>query len=329
MNPRLLVRAAVLAAALGLLPALAAPAAAAVPAAPAAPDPAGADAAGWPDLFPRTIALPPGFAPEGIAIGPGPVAYLGNRVDGAIYAASLVTGEGRIISEATNSPSLGLKSDWRGRLFVAGGNAGNARVVDARTGDVLARYQFAAGTSFVNDVVLTGGAAWFTDSANPVLYKLPLGPHGRLPGEADVVRLPLTGEIRYEPGINANGITTTPDGRALLIVQSVTGLLFRVDPATGATTAVDTGGVRLTNGDGLLRQGRTLYVVQNRLNTVAVLRLDRAGRSGEVVDRITDPRFDIPTTVAAFGGRLYLPNARFSTPVTPTTEYQVVAVARR
>jgi hypothetical protein len=40
---------------------------------------------------------------------------------------------------------------------------------------------------------------------------------------------------------------------------------------------------------------------------------------------VTDPRFDVPTTVATFANRLYLPNARFTTTPTPTTEYQVVA----
>jgi hypothetical protein len=48
----------------------------------------------------------------------------------------------------------------------------------------------------------------------------------------------------------------TPDGRALLVVQSNTGYRFRVDPHTGVATRVDLGGTLLTNGDGLLVQGR-------------------------------------------------------------------------
>lgn len=50
------------------------------------------------------------------------------------------------------------------------------------------------------------------------------------------------------------------------------------------------------------------------------------GRSGVFRRRITDADFDVPTTVAALGNRLYLPNARFTTTPTPTTTYSVVAV---
>lgn len=124
-------------------------------------------------------------------------------------------------------------------------------------------------------------------------------------------------------GNNANGIATTPDGRALLVVNSTSGLLYRVDPRSGSATVVDLGGALLTNGDGLLREGRTLYAVQNRLNSIAVVELDR---TGVVTSAITSPDFDVPTTIARSGKSFYLPNARFSTPPTPTTEYWVTRV---
>jgi sugar lactone lactonase YvrE len=57
-----------------------------------------------------------------------------------------------------------------------------------------------------------------------------------------VVTIPLGGEWVQNPGFNANGIARTPDGRALIVVNSGTGALFRVDPATGVATAVDLGG---------------------------------------------------------------------------------------
>jgi hypothetical protein len=42
--------------------------------------------------------------------------------------------------------------------------------------------------------------------------------------------------------------------------------------------------------------------VQNVLSTVTVIQLDCAGDSGTVVREISDPRFDVPTTAARFGG---------------------------
>jgi sugar lactone lactonase YvrE len=274
--------------------------------------------------LPTSFPLPDGWQPEGIAVGKGAQAYFGSRADGSIYRADLRTGQGSVISQGPGTPSTGLKIDSHGRLFVSGASAGNARVVDARTGQVLKSYQFATGESFVNDVILTLGAAWFTDSLNPVLYKLPLR-HG-LPDAAESI--PLSGDIEFAEGNNSNGITASPDGEALMVVQSNKGLLFRVDPATGVATQVDLGGETLVNGDGLLLRGRTMYVVQNRDNVVAVLRLNARGTAGTVLRRVTDPSFDVPTTVAAFGDRLYLPNARFTTPPEPTTPYNVVSIPR-
>ncbi|MFF3225663.1 SMP-30/gluconolactonase/LRE family protein [Nocardia suismassiliense] len=279
-------------------------------------------------LFPTTIDLPAGFRPEGIAIGKWPVAYIGSMADGAIYRADLVTGQGAVLSPGTGTQTLGLQLDDRGRLFVAGGTGGDARVVDAATGAVLARYQFGTPPdTFVNDVVLTPAGAWFTDSRAPVLYHLPIGPDGALPTQDAAVRTPLAGDIGYVPGeFNANGIVRTPDGTALIIVQSVTGHLFRADPATGVTRRVDLGAESVPHGDGMLLRGNSLLVVQNRQNAIAVIDLDPAGTSGTVQRRLTDPRFDVPATVAAFGDRLYLPNARFDTPPEPTTPYTAVAV---
>lgn len=290
--------------------------------APAAAAPQGTAA----DTFPDRIELPDGFLPEGIAINAWPYAWFGSRADGDIYQANLRTGRGQVISQGPGTPSVGLKADLRGRLFVAGGNAGDGRVVSARTGETLASYQFTTEPSFVNDVVLTRHAAWFTDSMRAELYRLPLGRHGALPDQPETV--PLSGDWQQTEGFNANGIAATPDGRALLVVQSSTGLLFRVDPATGEATEVDLGGTLLTNGDGLLVVGKTLYAVQNQLNQVAEIRLDRAGSAGTLVATHTSPDFDVPTTVAAFGPWLYLPNARFNTPPEPDTPYWVTRIRR-
>lgn len=279
-------------------------------------------------LFPTTLTLPAGFQAEGVAIGSLPIAYFGSMADGSIYRADLVTGRGDLLARGPGTPALGLQLDDRGRLFVAGGTAGDFRVLDAWTGATLATYQFATGPqTFVNDVVLTPDGAWVTDSSAPVLYHLPIGPDGALPAPDAVQRIPLTGDIAYVPdAFNANGIVRTPDGTGLLIVQSVTGHLFHVDPTTGTTRRVDLGAESLPDGDGLLLRNTTLFAVQNRRNTVAVIALDPTGRTGTLTHRLTDPRFDVPATLAAYGPRLYLPNARFTTPPTPTTPYTATAI---
>ncbi len=139
----------------------------------------------------------------------------------------------------------------------------------------------------------------------------------------------MTGDWQQVEGFNANGIAETPNRKALLVVNSATGLLYRVDPETGQATEVDLGGNSLPNGDGLLLRGRTLYVVQNQDNQVAVFKLNAAGTAGQLVDTLTSDDFDIPTTVAAFGNSLYLPNARFNTPPTPDTPYWITRIDRR
>jgi sugar lactone lactonase YvrE len=175
-------------------------------------------------------------------------------------------------------------------------------------------------------VTLLGGSAYFTDSRQAVLYKVTTGRHGELP--ATFTTLPLTGDFVLTPGVNnLNGIAATPDGRALIAVQSNTGFLFRIDPRTGVTKRIDTADRTFVNGDGLWLAGRTLYVVQNRDNTVVAVALNHAGTSGRVHAERTDPRFDVPTTIAQFGHRLYLPNARFTTPPAADTTYTAVSIA--
>ncbi|GIE29918.1 hypothetical protein Ait01nite_029630 [Actinoplanes italicus] len=274
--------------------------------------------------LPTTITLPSGFQPEGIAIGSKPYAYFGSRVDGDIYRVDLRTGAGATFSEGPGTASLGLKID-DGRLFVAGGAGGDARVIDLRTGAVLKSYQLqpTGSNTFINDVIVTGDAAWFTDSRNLVLFKIPFGRHGRLPESA--VTVPLTGDIKLETGNNANGISSTPDGRGLIIVQSNTGFLFRVS-TSGVTSRIDLGTETVVNGDGLWLRGKDLYVVQNRLNVITKVALDRRATSGTVISRTSDAAFDVPTTIAEYRKRFYLPNARFTTPPTPETTYNAVSV---
>jgi streptogramin lyase len=280
--------------------------------------------------FPDTIALPDGFQPEGIVIGRDAVIYAGSIATGAIFQADLRTGEGSILVPAQAGRSaIGLDFDPRSNLiYVAGGRTGSAYAYDADTGDTAAVFQLTTDTNtFINDQIVVRDAVYFTDSFRPVIYRIALSRHGRLSPDAAVTEIPLGGDYEFVPGaFNGNGIERAPRGGDLILMSSAVATLYRVDPETGDATAIDLDGVPMTSGDGILLRGRDLFVLQNSLNQIAVIELDRCADSGEVERVITDSRFDVPTTLDGFGRSLYAVNARFGTTPTPDTTYTIVRV---
>jgi len=279
--------------------------------------------------FPETIPLPNGFQPEGIASGRGTDFYTGSLANGAIYKGDVRTGEGAILVPGQpGRVSVGMKFDSRsGYLFTAGGPTGIANVFDTATGTLVTTYPLAGSGNFINDVVVTRDAAYFTNSSAAVLYKLPLSGNGGLPDPSAVQTLPLSGDWQQVAGFNANGITATPNGKTLIVVNSTVGALYLVDPNTGIATRIALD-YSVTAGDGILLDGKTLYVVRNRLNLIAVISLSPDYASGTLDRVITSTFFDVPTTVAEFGNRLYAVNARFGTPPGLNVEYDVVQVPK-
>lgn len=192
--------------------------------------PAGAGA-----QFPPVVPLPDGIGPEGIASGTGTEFFTGALDSGAIYKGDFRTGEGGFINDPADFDSsraaLGMKHDQRtDALWVAGGPTGQGFVYDSDTGDTLAILPLAAGQpTFVNDVVVTRNAAYFTDSFQPVIYRVTLTSKGLPTG--DVETITLGGDFAFFPGqFNGNGIDATPDGQTLVLVNSFGGALYTVDP---------------------------------------------------------------------------------------------------
>ena len=128
------------------------------------------------------------------------------------------------------------------------------------------------------------------------------------------------------PGINLNGIVAV-DG-VLLVANSTTGKLFRVDPATGVADKLNLGGADLSYPDGLelLEQGSTCRPFDN---SVTVVSLGARLRRGVVLGDLTDPTLDIPSTATVAAGRLWTVNLRFTTPPTPTTRYWITRLPLR
>jgi streptogramin lyase len=271
---------------------------------------------------PDRIDLPNGWQPEGVASSHGGELFVGSIPTGSVLRVDSRTGEQSVaVPGGEGRSAIGLKADVDGRLFVAGGETGKAFVYDAESGGELASFQLApAGQpTFVNDVTLTRRTAYFTDSQRSVLYAVATDLSG-------FRELPLQG-FDPQPGFNLNGIVATGRKRStLLAVQGNAGRLWRIDPSTGDAEQVDLGDADLVNGDGLLLKGRTLYAVQNRLNQIAVLKLKKGFRRAKLVRTITDPDFDVPTTIARVGGSLWAVNARFNTEPTPETPYWLTRV---
>ena len=287
----------------------------AAPAVPPATNPAVAGAAPFPDSVP----LPTNFAPEGIASGAGSTFYSASLATGDIYEGDLRTGKGFVlVSPPAGGEGVGLKADVPDHLlFVAGGTTGTAHVYDSRTGALVAQYQLGPnGESLVNDVVLTPQAAYFTDSYIPDLYKIPIGPGGKLGHE---VTIPLSGQAAAfsSDGLNLNGIAATADGSTLIVNNTVLDKLFTVNPVTGASAPINVTGLIPNSMDGLLLQGSSLWVVENTASTVIRVTLSHDLSSGVITSTITSPLFDDPTTAAKYGDELALPNGRYDLGIPP------------
>jgi sugar lactone lactonase YvrE len=276
--------------------------------------------------FPQVVQLPTGFQPEGIEVGRGTTFYVGSVANGALFRGNLRTGKGDfLVAGAAGKSATGIEFDNRNRLWVAGASTGGATVYNASTGNVIKTYSFASAPTFINDVVVTRNAAYFTDSQKAVLFKVPIGAGGAL-GNAQTI--PLSGDFALAAGFNLNGIDATPNGKTLVAVQTNTGKLFTINPATGVAHLIALGSESVPNGDGILLDGKRLYVVQNQLNRIAVIRLSANLASGRVVTRLTNPNLAVPTTIDDHGKRLYAVNARFGTPNPGSAAYQVVQLRK-
>ena len=297
----------------------------------------GADAGGKP--FPDAIELPDGFVPEGIAMdGSSTNGYVGSLAGGAIQKIDVRTGESTPFAPALGAGVLavGMATDDHGRLWVAAGGPAlfpttvpGFRIYDTDTGDLLVDQQLAAG--FVNDVWVTSDAAWFTDSFSPNLIRVPIAADGAI-GVAEFVT--MTGEWVQPAGFGANGIIATANQKNLIVAQATgpepgTSALYVLALDNDATSieatriALDE---QLLSGDGLVLNGRTLYVVGGP--GVTKIKLGHGLSAGTVVDVLAVPDALTPTTAAAFGSRLYVVDAKFPLIGDPTTPFQVSSIPR-
>jgi sugar lactone lactonase YvrE len=277
--------------------------------------------------FPHTIVLPGAHSAEGIATGSGSTFYAGELFTGDIFRGDLRTGNvATFIDAPAGRNALGIRVDEQdGLLFVAGGFTGQGYVYDLATGADIAVFQFGTPPgSIINDVIVAGGAAWFTDSVQPHLYRVPITGDGSV-GAFET--LTVTGPAAdLTGGFNMNGIAASPDGSTLIVAHSANGTLYTVDPTTGASASI--AGADVPNVDGILFEGSRLWAVRNNDNRIVELRLSGDLSSATIVRTITDAAFEVPTTVARWGNRLATVNAKFDTGFPPTAAtFEVVEVS--
>jgi len=286
--------------------------------------------------WPEAIAMPTGFEGEGIELGKGHEFFVGansfsslfgpypvSELAGAIYKGNLRTGVGDFLVSPTGKSASGLSYDPRTDYLYAatgfgdlvnGNIDGGVTVYDASSGDIITEITFGDGTGIViNDCLVTRRGVYCTDSYNPDLYKVVLEKGGRLPSTPVVEKIPMPG-FEMVDGFNANGLVGDFDGRQLVIVNITSGVLYLVDTASGEASPLEIEGDEqlFPDGDGLYLDGRTLYILQNFSNKIAVVQLWGDLSGGEFIRNIPgegEPNpLNIATTIIGFGNSLYAIN---------------------
>jgi Cu-Zn family superoxide dismutase len=272
--------------------------------------------------------LPPDARfPEGIAYSPKRDSFFtANAETGAVFeinrkgdSARVVVPEGVLapVGTVTFPVALGMKVDAADRLWIAGGRTGRMFVVDVESGRVLKQVTAPSGAgSLINDVVLVDGAAYFTDTRTPTLWRL--APEGNRIGDLEPWTTFADTPIEYDGGNNLNGITVTPDRAALLVVQMDKGLLFLIDLASKGIRKVDTTGIALSGGDGLVMVGDLVYVVRQPAGEIVTLMMQPDPPAAKLVNRFRDPALAWPATALLMDKSLMVVNSQFNTRVTKT-----------
>jgi Cu-Zn family superoxide dismutase len=239
--------------------------------------------------------------------------YVGSAADGTIFRGNLESGAIDVFSPAganRRTSAIGMELDDGGCLFVAGGSTGRIFAYNTETGSIVAGSATGlAPDTFLNDVAIgPDGSAYITDSINPFLFRVPPCNSSSFGFETFVN---FTGTpLEYQEGFNANGIVATPDGNALLVVQSNTGKLYRIDLATKAVREVDLDGALLIGGDGMVLAGQTLYVVTGD-GTIVPVELADGFATGIAGEGFSDPSLATPTTIALVDDHLLVVNSQF------------------
>ena len=245
--------------------------------------------------------------PEGIVTTDGGF-LVSATVDGTIFRGDLSGGSIDVFAAATQPMAAGMAIDDEGALWVAGGSTGNVYRYDVATGVLTGVFTSPPSANiYLNDLALgIDGSVYVTDSNRPVMYRIPpAAAPGPMDAWIDFAYTPVT----YHVGFNLNGIVMSPDDRWLVVVQTNTGRLFRIDVSDRSVLPIEVE-ADLTNGDGLVLDGQTLYVVRNENEEIVPVVLSEDFARGEAARPIRADAFTFPTAAALVDGALLVVDAQ-------------------
>jgi Cu-Zn family superoxide dismutase len=263
-----------------------------------------------------TAGTVPGDAafPESIALAPtGNTVYVSSFATGAVVRGPVGGALQPFLAAGADGrkSATGLDVDARGRLLILTGHGRQLQIVNANTGKFEGRLTASDGhASNLNDLVVTKrGDAYITETGTPAIYRATAKQLARRTGHLTRWVAPKPSVVPNDPShLNLNGIALTSDERYLLVGQTATGNLYRVDMKTRAIRRVAITGGSLAGSDGILLRKRVLYVVTHS-GGVKKIALNGKYTTGRVTATLTDPTLAFPTSIAATGGQLIVTNA--------------------
>jgi hypothetical protein len=213
-----------------------------------------------------------------------------------------------------------------GYLWVAAGTTGEELVYDTATGKLVMTYQLSplvggghgvGEADFINDTVITPDAVYATDTAQGMLFEMPLKPGGQPEGTFQAI------PIDYNPSNpKSHGITATADGSYLIVV------------AVGGPYLVKTSDLSLTpvpfvaiagaiRADGDLLVGHTLYGTGGPVGQAGVA---VATLSDDYLSAVTSGYLTVDNQQLADITLLFMPNiAKYGNSIYGINGYQPVA----
>ena len=162
---------------------------------------------------------------------------------------------------------------------------------------------------FANDIAVDkSGTIYVTNSATPVIHKV---------SQDGMGSVFVSSDLWNKEGFILNGIVCNQEKNYLIVAQSNTGELYKVDIKTKKITKVIT--EPILGADGMVLHKNELIVISNSSKKIIKLTSTdnwaTAKNEGEVISEMT-----FPTTGTRVNGKYYILNAKLNEIFTPNTK---------